>query len=68
MLVWPGWIPAMGLSGLIGCAAVYGSVLTAEKQAEKRDSLKTVMSLRGQFVNGVSTRRSYLRLFQSHSA
>ncbi|HBL7239722.1 LamG-like jellyroll fold domain-containing protein [Serratia liquefaciens] len=41
----------MGLPGLIGCAAVYGSVLTAEKQAEKRDDLKTVMSLRGQFVN-----------------
>lgn len=41
----------MGLPGLIGCAAVYDSVLTVEDQADKRDALKTVMSLRGQFVN-----------------
>lgn len=41
----------MGLPGLIGCAAVYDSVLTAEEQADKRDDLKAVMSLRGQFVN-----------------
>ncbi|CAI1134235.1 LamG domain-containing protein [Serratia proteamaculans] len=41
----------MGLPGLIGCAAVYGSVLTEEEQTGKRNDLKTIMSLRGQFVN-----------------
>ncbi len=41
----------MGLPGLMGAFAVYNRVLTAEEQAEKRDMLKTIMSLRGEFVN-----------------
>ncbi|MCE9939461.1 LamG domain-containing protein [Serratia liquefaciens] len=41
----------MGLPGIIGAFAVYNRVLTAEEQAEKRDMLKTIMSLRGEFVN-----------------
>ncbi|EIG9086412.1 hypothetical protein LGC28_000635 [Serratia marcescens] len=41
----------MGLSGVIGIIAVYNRVLTAEEQADKRDKLKTIMSLRGEFVN-----------------
>ncbi|MGN9586468.1 MULTISPECIES: LamG-like jellyroll fold domain-containing protein [Serratia] len=41
----------MGLPGIMGAFAVYNRVLTAEEQAEKRDMLKTIMSLRGEFVN-----------------
>lgn len=41
----------MGLPGIMGVFAVYNRVLTAEEQAEKRDSMKTIMSLRGEFVN-----------------
>lgn len=40
----------MGLPGIMGAFAVYNRVLTAEEQAEKRDMLKTIMSLRGEFV------------------
>lgn len=41
----------MGLPGIMGAFAIYNRVLTAEEQAEKRDMLKTIMSLRGEFVN-----------------
>ncbi|MEB7893184.1 MULTISPECIES: LamG-like jellyroll fold domain-containing protein [Serratia] len=41
----------MGLPGIMGAFAVYNRVLTAGEQAEKRDMLKTIMSLRGEFVN-----------------
>ncbi|WP_440799486.1 LamG-like jellyroll fold domain-containing protein [Serratia marcescens] len=41
----------MGLPGIMGAFAVYNRVLTAEEQAEKRDMLKTIMGLRGEFVN-----------------
>ncbi len=42
----------MGLPGSWGrCRCLYGRVLTAEEQTDKRDKLKTVMSLRGEFVN-----------------
>ncbi|ENG6109165.1 hypothetical protein ACAY19_004309 [Serratia liquefaciens] len=41
----------MGLPGIMGAFAVYDRVLTAEEQTDKRDKLKTVMSLRGEFVN-----------------
>ncbi len=41
----------MGLLGIMGAFAVYDRVLTAEEQTDKRDKLKTVMSLRGEFVN-----------------
>lgn len=41
----------MGLPGIMGAAAVYDRVLTAEEQTDKRDKLKTIMSLRGEFVN-----------------
>jgi hypothetical protein len=41
----------MGLPGIMGAFAVYDRVLTAEEQTDKRDKLKTIMSLRGEFVN-----------------
>jgi len=41
----------MGLPGTWGCFAAYDRVLTAEDQKDKRDKIKTIMSLRGEFVN-----------------
>jgi hypothetical protein len=41
----------MGLPGIMGVVAIYDRVLTAEEQTDKRDKLKTIMGLRGEFVN-----------------